>query len=418
MNDWVQTLLNEWDIAGAEVLASVIIAPLILALAVLLHLVMSRIVVRIVAAAAVRTPLKWDETLVRHGVFHRLASIAPGLLVHALAGPWLGEETLAAHMFRVAALLWIVIMGLRTVFALLDGLHEIYDGLPFSRQMPIRSFIQVLKLAASLMALLVGIALLLGRSPALLVSGFGAMTAILMLVFKDPILGFVAGIQLSANRMLAVGDWLEMPRYNADGDVVEISLTTVKIRNWDQTITTVPTYALISDSFKNWRGMQEIGGRRIKRSLFIDMHSVRFLVPEDLARLRKAQLIARYIEDKLVEIERHNRERQIDPASPVNGRHLTNIGTFRAYLLAYLKAHPAIHPGLITMVRQLQPTSDGLPIEIYAFTADTGWIAHEAAQSDIFDHILAVIPEFGLRVFQSPSGSDMRELAAGFRRSD
>jgi miniconductance mechanosensitive channel len=332
-----------------------------------------------------------------------------------LAGLWMGPDTpmaAAGNAMQLAATLWMLLFGMLAIHAFLDALVDVYNTLPFARQLPIRSFVQVVKLVTVLVFLIITISMLLGKSPALLISGMGAMTAVLMLVFKDPILGFVAGIQLSANRMLAVGDWLEMPKHNADGDVIEVTLTTVKVRNWDQTITTIPTYALIADSFKNWRGMSEAGGRRIKRSVFIDMTSVRFLNPDDIERLRKAQLLTAYITDKIADIERYNREHGIDPASPVNGRRLTNIGTFRAYLSAYLKFHPGIHQNLIMMVRQLQPTAEGLPIEIYAFTSDTGWVAHEGVQSDIFDHILAIIPEFGLRVFQSPTGSDIRSLVA------
>lgn len=406
----MQVLLRDWP--AGEALATLTTVVTILLLAAVLYLLLSRIAVRLMNTVADRTRGNWAKSMVRRGVFHRLAALGPGLLIHALAGLWLTPAGTPLLVVQSAAHLWLLLTGLLALFALLDALLDSYDSLPFARHIPLRGLMQGVKLVAVLVVGIIAIALLMGKSPALLVSGLGAMTAVLMLIFKDPILGFVAGIQLSANRMLAVGDWLEMPKYQADGDVIDITLTTVKVRNWDQTITTVPTYALISDSFKNWRGMQEAGGRRIKRSLFVDMHSVRFLRPDDIVRLQKAQLISQYIMDKMDDIGRFNREHNIDPDSPVNGRHLTNLGTFRAYLLAYLKAHPGIHAGLITMVRQLQPTPDGLPIEIYAFTRDTAWGVHEGVQADIFDHILAVVPEFGLRVFQSPSGSDVRGLIA------
>jgi miniconductance mechanosensitive channel len=241
---------------------------------------------------------------------------------------------------------------------------------------------------------------------------------VLLLIFKDPILGLVAGIQLSANDMLAVGDWLEMPKFGADGDVIDISLTTVKVRNWDKTITTIPAYALISDSFKNWRGMTESGGRRIKRAVHIDATSVRFLDEDDLKRLRRAQLLADYIEHKVRDIEAYNKENQIDPESPVNGRRLTNLGTFRAYLTAYLRAHKGIHKDMTLMVRQLSPGADGVPLEIYAFSNDTAWVNFEGIQADIFDHIFAVIPEFGLRIHQSPTGYDMQQINANRDRAE
>ncbi len=414
MRDYLYQWLNSMQ-AGAGALATPLIVLAILGLAAAVYLFADRFVARGVAKLAARTRVAWDATLVKRGVFHRLAALTPALAVRALTGWWLSADSVALAVLHVAAHLWALMTGVLILYAFLDALMEMYNAKPYARQMPIRGFVQGVKLVILIGALIVALAMLMGKSPALLVSGLGAMTAVMMLVFKDPILGFVAGIQLSANRMLAVGDWLEMPKYQADGDVIEITLTTVKVRNWDQTVTTIPTYALIADSFKNWRGMQEIGGRRIMRNVNIDMHSIRFLSDADVERLRKAQLISGYIENKLADIEHYNREHGVDSSSPVNGRHLTNVGTFRAYLTAYLKAHPGIHRELIMMVRQLQPTSEGLPIQLYAFTSDTAWVAHEGVQADIFDHILAVVPEFGLRVFQAPSGSDVRDLARGGR---
>lgn len=398
---------------GSPVLMSLII----LVLAVLVFLIVRRIATRVIPVLAARTRTDWDNKLVKHGFFNRLAALAPGLLVYTLTSRWMGPATelaAAGEGLRVVSLLWILGFGLMTLYALLDAVVDIYNTFIFSRQMPIRGFVQVVKLVTFLLFLILTLSVLLGKSPVILLSGVGAMTAVMMLVFKDPILGFVAGIQLSANRMLAVGDWLEMPKYQADGDVVDVSLTTVKVRNWDQTITTIPTYALISDSFKNWRGINEAGGRRIKRSLFLDMNSIHFLDGEEIERLARAHLLTQYIQEKQKEVDAYNRENQIDPSSPVNGRRLTNLGTFRAYLLACVKANAEINQDMIMMVRQLQPTAQGLPIEIYAFTSDTGWVAHEAVQSDLFDHILAVVPQFGLRVFQSPSGGDIQALKAAF----
>jgi miniconductance mechanosensitive channel len=238
------------------------------------------------------------------------------------------------------------------------------------------------------------------------------MTAVLLLIFKDAILGLVAGIQLTANKMIAVGDWIEMPKYGADGDVLDLTLTTVKVQNWDKTITTIPTYALISDAFKNWRGMQESGGRRIKRSIAIDMNSIKFCDEEMLERFRKIQYISEHIERKRKELQEHNRLLKVDDSSLANGRRLTNVGTFRAYIQAYLKNHPAIHQNMTFLVRQLAPSDHGLPIEIYVFSSDTAWVTYEAIQADIFDHLLAVLPEFDLRVFQSPAGHDFQQLVS------
>ncbi len=357
------------------------------------------------------TPLKWATVLASHSLLRVISVLSGGILLQVLTRLWFGPETPGWTLFmQTLAHLWIVGASTAVAFALLDALESFYLRFPFSRQIPIRAFVQIAKLLLFLIAMILAISSILNRSPALLVSGLGAMTAVLMLVFKDPILGFVAGIQLSANRMLAVGDWLEMPKYHADGDVIEITLTTVKVCNWDRTITTIPTYALITEAFKNWRGMTDSGGRRIKRSIFLDMTSVHFLRTEELNHLRNLKLIASYINEKQAEIERENLERQVDPACPANGRHLTNLGTLRAYLVNYLRKHPGIRQDMILIVRQLQPTPQGLPLEVYAFTADTSWVGHEGVQSDIFDHILAVIPEFGLRIFQSPSGADLLSL--------
>jgi len=383
----------------------------ILALAIVAYMLLRLLAVPAIAAVAKRTRTNWDETFVERGTFNRLAALIPGVLVHVLAAAWLPEDSSFWLVVRLTAQLWIMFFGLLVVYAILDSLSDIYNGMPFAKHMPIRSFVQVIKLTVFLLSLIVALAAILGESPTIMITGLGTMTAVLMLVFKDPILGFVAGITLSANRMLAVGDWMEMPKYNADGDVIDVTLTTVKVRNWDQTITTIPTYALISDSFKNWRGMQEAGGRRICRSVFIDMHSIRFLSQEDTARLCRAQLLSPYIREKLAEIEQYNHQQGIDPDSPISARRLTNVGTFRAYLDAYIKSHPGIHQNMISMIRQLQPTEKGLPIQVYAFTKDTAWVAHEGVQADIFDHILAVVEEFGLRVHQFPSGTDVRLLA-------
>ncbi len=410
MYSQILNMATHYNLRGAVWMATGTTIVSILLLAAVLLAVLHRFAFPLAAELARRTRTDWDEICIRRGVLRFLAWFGAGILVHALARAWLLPAPAARHLLQLAASLSMITAAVCLIHALLNAIHEIYQRFPFSRQVPIRVFIQVTKIIVAIVGVIMAVSMLMDRSPALLVSGLGAMTAILMLVFKDPILGFMAGIQLSANRMLAVGDWLEMPKYNADGDVIDITLTTVKVSNWDRTITTIPTYALISDSFKNWRGMTESGGRRIKRSIFIDMTSIRFLTPEDIEKLRKTQLITQYVSDKLQEIETDNRAKGIDPASPANGRHLTNIGTFRAYLVAYLRQHPLIHQEMIMIVRQLQPTPQGLPLEIYAFAADTAWVAYEGIQSDVFDHILAVVPAFGLRLFQTPSGGDIERV--------
>ena len=281
------------------------------------------------------------------------------------------------------------------------------------RRVLIKGFLQVIKIVVFLIAVILTGSVLLNRSPAILLGGFGALTAVLMLIFKDAILGFVAGIQLTANKMVSYGDWIEMEKYGADGDVIDIALTTVKVQNWDKTITTIPTYALISESFKNWRGMSESGGRRIARSISIDVHSVRFCTDEMLKRFSKVQLISEYLKKRKKDIANHNKSNRIDPTNAVNCRRLTNLGTFRKYVEAYLKSLPVINQEMTFLVRQLRPTENGVPIQIYVFCSDKVWANYEAIQSDIFDHLLAVVPEFDLAVFQNPTGADFKKIISG-----
>ena len=296
------------------------------------------------------------------------------------------------------------------VDSVIDSLMDMYRSFSISRQIPIQSFIQVAKLVTYFIAIITIVSLMIGESPLKLFAGLGALTAVLMLIFKDPILGLVAGIQLSFNNMVGIGDWVEIPQHNADGDIMEIGLTTVKVRNFDNTITTVPTQSLINESFKNWRGMQDSGGRRIKRSIFLDVNSISFCNQEQLARYSKVDYIKEYLESKRIELEQYNADHANAQESLVNGRRITNIGTFRAYIVAYLENHPQINKKLTVLVRQLAPSEAGLPIEIYAFSSEKICIKYEAIQADIFDHLFAVANEFDLRVFQKPSGSDFAQI--------
>jgi len=294
--------------------------------------------------------------------------------------------TLQVWIQRIA-FCYMVFIFLIALSKLIDAAEDVYRNYEISRSRPIKGYLQVLKIVLYIIGAIVILAVLIDRSPLLLLSGIGAATAVLLLIFQNSILGLVASIQLASNNMVQIGDWIEMPKYGADGDVTEISLHTVKVQNWDKTITTIPTHALVADSFKNWKGMQESGGRRIKRSVYIDTASIKFCDEEMLERFSKIKYIRQYIEDKRAEIKEHNETHGMDPSSIVNGRHLTNIGTFRAYIGYYLKNHPQIHKSMLQIVRQLEPTENGLPIEIYAFTNTTAWAAYEGIQSDIFDHI-------------------------------
>ena len=388
-------------------------AALILALvliAAIAFFVAKRLLLKIVTILVTRSEAEWDDRLLQHRVFFWRAHLAPGAVLYLLAPVALeGSDRLIAGI-RDGAQIYMVVVGLLTLDSLLNAGLDIYRSFPVSKQVPLKSLVQVTKILLYIAAFLVILATVLGKSPVYLLSGMGVLASVLMLVFKDPILGFVAGIHLSTNQMLSKGDWIEMPSYRADGDVIDIALTTVKVRNWDKTITTIPTYALISDSFKNWRGMSESGGRRIKRSIHIDMSTIKLCTPEMVERYSEIRHIAGYIATKQQELAAWNEEHGIDDAHLVNARRLTNIGTFRAYLRAYLQNHPEINQEMTLLVRQLTPASDGLPIEIYCFSADQRWPAYESIQADIFDHILAVLPEFDLRVFQNPTGGDLRGL--------
>ena len=355
------------------------------------------------------TSQQWDNVLVDKHVFQRLLNFIPLILIYLLTSPilagtaWLPlSQTLISILFLIA--------GMMTIDALLNALVAIYANSTISKEISITPFVQVLKLVLYFVTGILLLSLLLQKTPLYFLSGLGALTAVLMFVFKDILMGFVAGIQLIANKMVAPKDWIEMPKYGADGDVIEITLTTVKVQNFDNTITTIPTYALINESFKNWRNMNLSGGRRIKRYVNIDLSSIKFCDSEMLERFTRIQLISKDIQARQEEIKVHNKEHHVDESTLVNGRRLTNIGVFRSYVEAYLRQHPLIHNDMTFLIRQLSPRENGLPIEIYVFCKDTDWTVYESVQADIFDHILAVVPEFNLRVFQEPSGSDFKKI--------
>ncbi len=354
---------------------------------------------------------KWDDMILQQGTLTRMAHLAPALVIYVLTPTAFEGFDAAIGIIRGATLIYMIFILMLVLDSLLNSAEHIYQNYRASKQIPIKSFIQVLKIVLYFLSAIFVISILLNKTPVYLLSGVGALAAVMMLVFRDSILGFVAGIQLAANKMVSVGDWIEMPKYGADGDVLEVALTTVKVQNWDKTITTIPTYALISESFKNWQGMAESGGRRIKRAINIDLSTIRFCDEEMLERFAKIQYISEYIETKKVELADFNRATNVDNASLANGRRMTNIGTFRAYVQAYLRNHPQIHQQMTFLVRQLRPTEHGVPMEIYVFSKDQEWANYEAIQADIFDHILAVVAEFDLRVYQNPTGADFRALS-------
>lgn len=410
MQQQITRWLEQFGLEFGGVMSLLMVLGLIVLISVAIHLVLHRVVLAALQRRGQQSQRVWQQAITQYKLFQRVALLLQGVIISIQATLWLQSGSQTQAVIVTAAQVWILAFTLLSLFSLLDTLLALLRQSPISNQLPLRGIFQGLKLVAAILIGIMIVSLLMGKSPLLLLSGLGAMTAVLMLVFKDPILGLVAGIQLSANDMLKIGDWLEMPKYGADGAVTDIGLTTVKVRNWDNTVTTIPTYALISDSFKNWRSMSESGGRRIKRSLNIDTGSVHFLSEEEQRRLQRNPLLHSYLNVKTQELSQHNQEIAVDLASPLNGRRLTNLGTLRAYLEAYLRTHPRIHQNMTLMVRQLAPTPEGLPLEIYAFTNTTIWAEYESIQADIFDHILAVIDEFSLRVHQTPTGNDLRGM--------
>jgi miniconductance mechanosensitive channel len=403
----------------ADVLARVLVFVVIVALSLLADLVAKRLIVRTAERLIARSKTTWDDAILRRDALTRLSRLAPAIVFYLLSPLALDGYPSLMSVAAAAVQLYAIVVVVLVLSALLSAAMDVYETFEIADQIPIKSFVQVARLLLYFLGGLIFLSVILDKTPLILLSGLGAFTAILIIVFRDAILGFVAGIQLTANRMIARGDWIEMPKYGADGDVIEVSLTTVKVQNWDKTITTIPTYALISESFKNWRGMSDSRGRRIKRAVNIDIGTIRFCTEEMLERFGKIQFISEYIERKMTELAEHNEALAGDNEAlagdnetPANNRRLTNIGTFRAYVLAYLRNHPKIHKDMTFLVRQLKPSEHGVPLEIYVFSNEIAWVEYEAIQADIFDHILAVAPEFDLRVFQSPAGADLRDLAA------
>ena len=369
-----------------------------------------RLIISLVTRLVSRTDTRWDDTIVEHKVVDRLAHVLPAIIVYTGIPFVPGLPEGVVIVVRNVAIAYMALMLTMALSSALGAANTIYSATPMARERPIKGFIQLVQIAVWVFGGVMIVAAVLNRSPLLLLSGFGAMTAILLLVFRDTILSMVASVQLTAQDLVRVGDWIEVPQYGADGDVIDVQLHTIKVQNWDKTITTVPTHRLISDSFKNWRGMSDSGGRRIKRALHLDISSVRFQTPEEIEGFRQFALLEEYIDAKEKDLAEYNAglPKQVD--DDVNQRRLTNIGTFRAYAYNYLRHHPQIRQDMTLLVRQREPGPQGLPLEVYCFTDTTAWAEYEGIQSDIFDHLLAIVPKFGLRVYQQPAGSDLAGL--------
>jgi miniconductance mechanosensitive channel len=379
--------------------------------AVLSYFVTHRYFLRLITRIVRKTEFKWDDALLESNVMRHAASTAPWLVIY-FGEPLVPNVPAKLHTFLArGAMVLLVASATLMLNSFLTAINTVYARHPIAKDRPIKGYLQVVKLFVFALGGVSIVAVAFNKSPLGFLAGVGAATAVLLLIFRDTILSLVASIQIASNDMVRIGDWIEMPKYGADGDVIDVALHTIKVQNWDKTITTIPTYKLIEDSFKNWRGMSESGGRRIKRSLFVDMTSVRFLSDEEVDRFGRYELLSEYIKDKKAAIAEHNQGKV--GVLENDARRLTNLGTFRHYLLEYLERNPNIHPAseMTLLVRQLQPGPDGIPIEIYAFSKDTRWARYEDIQSDIMDHVLAVVPDFGLRVFQNPTGKDLQALS-------
>jgi miniconductance mechanosensitive channel len=361
---------------------------------------------RTVGTLVKRTSVEWDDLLQRRGFFGRLAHLAPVLAMYYGIALVPGLPEAFTSLVQHAAVAAMVLVAVLAGDALLSTAGDIYAASALARGRPIKGYIQGGKIILYIVGAIIAISALTGQSPLILLSGFAALSAVLLVVFRDTILSFVASMMIASYDMMREGDWIEMPQYGVDGDVIDIGLHTIKVQNWDKTVTSIPTHKFLSDSFKNWRSMSESGGRRIKRAIHIDMNSIRFLEDADIERFENFLLLRDYVQEKKREIEEYN-ARVGETDLVANARRLTNIGTFRAYVVRYLRDHPKAHKGMTMMVRQLSPTPQGLPLEIYMFSNETDWVIYEGIQSDIFDHIIAIVPEFGLKIFQTPSGQDL-----------
>lgn len=389
---------------------------LLAALAWLADIVARRLLLRLVRAAAARSANTFDDALLARGVFTWVAHLAPAAVVQLGVPLVPGLPPALVTSLRNLAAALMVAFGAMVLTRLLAAANDVYQQRPIAKTRPLKGYAQLGQIAVWIIAAIVILGLLTNRSPLLLLSGLGAMTAVLLLVFKDTVLSLVASVQIAANDMLRVGDWIEMPSAGADGEVTDVALHAVTVQNWDKTIVRIPTWKLVAESFRNWRGMQEAGARRIKRALHLDVASVRFLEDAEVAGFGRFRLLADYITGKCESLAETNAALGTDAELPANRRRLTNLGTFRAYATAYLRQHPRIHPGLTVMVRQLAPTPAGLPLELYCFTSTTVWAEHEGIASDLFDHLYAMLPAFGLRAFQPPTGHDLREGIGAARR--
>lgn len=409
IENWTESLIIG---AGISVEIAIYLRLFILCLALLLFATLNFLISRKIINSYIygffrKTRITWDEVLADHKVLNNLAHIVPAVMIRILAPSVFRDfDSVLPSVIRITDA-YLIIVGFTILFAFLKVSEFSLSQHEAFKDKPLMSYFQLLRIILYIVVFILVLSRLLDKTPVYFLSAFGAMTAILLLIFKDTILGLVASVQISANDMLRVGDWVEMPKFNADGDVLAINLNTVKVRNWDKTITTIPTFYFITDSFKNWRGMVETGGRRIKRSILINTQSVVFVSPQLREEYKKYHLITDYISQRQREIEEYNLAENIDASVLINGRRMTNLGVFRKYIENYLRSNMRIRQDMTILVRQLAIEDKGVPVEIYCFTNTTVWAEYETIQGDMFDHILAASSYFGLEIFQQPAGKDI-----------
>ncbi len=412
LRDW---FINHFISAGlgdfySELFTVLILIILVIIAGFIVDKITRQILLGVFVRLAKKSKTEWDDYLVENKVFAAIAHLAPVIFIfYFIPGIFDNHETIVDYSNRLSQVVTII-AAMVILFRFLNTVRQVLENVQSFKDKPLRSYFQLTKIIIGIILGILMLSIVANKSILYFFSAFGAMTAVVLLVFRDTLLGFIASIQLAANDMIRVGDWVQMDKYGADGDVIEINLTTVKVRNWDKTISTVPTYSFISDSFKNWRGMEETGARRMARSVFINQNSIKFCTEEMIERYKKIHILRDYIEEKQKEISEYNQENNINTDEVSNGRRMTNLGTFRAYLLEYINRHPKVSKDLTILVRQLAPTEKGIPIQIYAFCSDIAWVNYEAVQGDIFDHTLAVVNQFHLEIFQSPSGGDFKQL--------
>lgn len=407
-------LLRDWlinhGVFGDKLYAIHLLAGIVLlaSICVIIWWLARIIIITVVRRAVTKSKTNWDDKLFEYKVFRTLALILIAFILVEAMPVVLRDFPVTGKFALIIAKIYVVLSIMFSVNAILNAIVGIMEKTDRYKDKPLRSYKQVTKIVFYLIGFVMILAIVLNQSPLYIFTGFGAVTAILLLIFRDPILGFVASVQMSAIDLIRIGDWITVEKYGADGEVMEINLTTIKVRNWDMTVTIVPSYAIVSESFKNWRGMEESEGRRIKRHINIKISSIRYCDESLYNRLLKIERIREHLSERQLSIETYNKENNIDTSIIINGRQMTNIGIFRLYAEKYLEGNPLINKDMTFMVRQLQPNENGLPIEVYAFSIEKGLERFEAVAADIFDHLLAAVPYFELEIFQNPSGSDMR----------